>query len=290
VSTIFIYNRFKVTNKQKNVIHMQKEMAESQKHLIEEKQKEIIDSINYAKRIQFTLLAHDDLLLKNLPEHFVLFKPKDIVSGDFYWATERYDHIKKEKQFYLAVCDSTGHGVPGAFMGLLNTSFLNEAVNEKNIHEPAEVFEHVRSRLVDSISRDGGKDGMDAILIKIVEGRNEITYAAAYNKPLLVRKGELIQPGYDKIPIGQSDRHVKFSQFSVKVEKGDVLYLYTDGYADQFGGKKGGKLKEANLKKLLAELSAKSMEEQKLQLESEFNTWRGELEQVDDVCVIGIRF
>ena len=128
--------------------------------VIAEKNKDITDSINYAKRIQQALLASDDMLKRNLKEYFVLYKPKDIVSGDFYWAVE------KNGCFYLAVCDSTGHGVPGAFMSLLNISFLNEAINEKNISQPNEVFNHARKRLVENISSDGAQDGMDGILVK----------------------------------------------------------------------------------------------------------------------------
>ncbi|MGZ4099193.1 MAG: tetratricopeptide repeat protein, partial [Bacteroidia bacterium] len=166
---VFIYNRLQITNKQKKIIEEQKDLVEEKNHIIEEKQKEIIDSINYAKRIQHTLLANETLLNEHIPNHFIYFKPKDIVSGDFYWA-----HTVSNKQlprgselFYIAVCDSTGHGVPGAFMSLLNISFLNEAINEKNIREPHLILNHVRKRLIEEISRDGGQDGMDAVLLCI---------------------------------------------------------------------------------------------------------------------------
>lgn len=291
IFALFIFNRFKVTKKQNHIIHLQKELVEqkkqeveAQKALVEEKQFEIISSINYAKRIQYTLLAHEDVLRKNLSDYFVLYKPKDIVSGDFYWAVE-----KPGGDFYLAVCDSTGHGVPGAFMGLLNTSFLNEAVIEKGIAQPNRVFDYVRTRLVGSISREGGQDGMDAILVKFEKEKLNFTYAASNNQPVLIRNGKLVELEYDKMPIGKSEKKDSFREFSFSAEKGDMLYLYTDGYIDQFGGDKGKKFMEANLIDLLIKIHTRPAEEQRIVLDNEFEAWRGHLEQIDDVCVIGVR-
>jgi serine phosphatase RsbU (regulator of sigma subunit) len=254
------------------------------KEIIEEKQKEIVDSINYARKIQYALLANDNLLDKNLPEHFVFFKPKDIVSGDFYWATEHHE------KFYLAVCDSTGHGVPGAFMSLLNIGFLSEAIKEKNIVPPNEVLNYVRTRLIESIGNDGQQDGMDAILICIDAQSKNITYAAANNEPVLIRKNEIILLPKDKMPVGKGEKMSSFTLQSLVLETGDVLYLYTDGYADQFGGPKGKKFKSKALNELLIDYSSKSISEQENFLRKEFDAWKGNLEQVDDVCVVGIRF
>ncbi|MBL7918441.1 MAG: tetratricopeptide repeat protein, partial [Bacteroidia bacterium] len=170
VFSFFLYKRFQLTNKQKEII-------EKQKHLVDEKQKEILDSIHYAKRIQTTLLAHKEFINAHLASNFVLFKPKDIVSGDFYWATAV--NSATENLFYLAVCDSTGHGVPGAFMSLLNINFLNEAINEKGIYPPNEVFNYVRKRLIESISKDGQRDGFDGILVCFNKKDKTITYSAA---------------------------------------------------------------------------------------------------------------
>jgi tetratricopeptide (TPR) repeat protein len=153
-----LFNRFRLKKRAANELEIRNNEISNQKHIIEEKQKEITDSIHYAKRIQNTLLAHKDFIDKFIPQNFILFKPKDIVSGDFYWATEH------NNKFYLAVCDSTGHGVPGAFMSLLNIGFLSEAIKEKNISLPNEIFNYVRKRLTESIGSDGQKDGMDAIL------------------------------------------------------------------------------------------------------------------------------
>ncbi|MFI5205123.1 MAG: PP2C family protein-serine/threonine phosphatase, partial [Flavobacteriales bacterium] len=197
-----------------------------------------------------------------------------------------------EKSFYLAVCDSTGHGVPGAFMSLLNISFLNEAINEKGIEAPNEVFNHVRKRLIENVSHEGAQDGMDATLIKFqaLNSKFQIEYAAAYNAPLIIRNGAIVEGACDKMPIGKGDSTNKFKLFSLELKKGDVLYLYTDGYADQFGGSKGKKFKESKLKELLATIYTSTVQQQYETLERHIKEWQGELEQVDDICVIGIKF
>lgn len=262
-----------------------------QKKLVEEKQKEILDSIQYAKRIQSTLLAHSDFVNKHLPDNFILFKPKDIVSGDFYWATE------KNGKFYLGVCDSTGHGVPGAFMSLLNINFLNEAINEKGIEKPNEVFNFVRQRLIENISKEGQKDGFDGILLciqtlpptKELESRVKLTYSAAHNAPLLIRSSEIIELPTDKMPVGIGEKTDSFTLFDIELKANDMLYLYTDGFADQFGGPKGKKFKYKQLNELLLSINALPLLQQKQALENSFTSWKGELEQVDDVCLIGIK-
>ncbi len=261
----------------------QKQIIEEQKAIVEEKQKEILDSINYAQRIQYALLAHDELLKANLSEYFVLFKPKDIVSGDFYWAT------RKEDKFYLAVCDSTGHGVPGAFMSLLNISFLNEAINEKNIAEPNKILDHVRKRLIENVSQDGGQDGMDAILMCFDKTDHTISYSAAHNRPLLISKGQITALPADKMPIGKGEKTDPFALHTINAQKGDMLYLFTDGYADQFGGPKGKKYKYKQLEEKLAVLSAESPELQKKVLDETIIEWMEQLEQIDDICIVGIR-
>ncbi len=273
----------------KNKQHANKEITQ-QKIIIEEKQKAIVDSINYAKRIQYTLLAHADLLNENLNAHFVLFKPKDIVSGDFYWATSVSSSKKAEgNKFYLAVCDSTGHGVPGAFMSLLNIGFLSEAINEKGIYKPNEIFNYVRQKLIASISKEEQKDGFDGTLICFDKSNNTITYSSANNRVLLFNDGLLKELPYDKMPVGQGEKQDSFSSYQVHYKKGDILYLLTDGYSDQFGGPAGKKFKYKQFSNTLNEIASLPLNQQKEKLESSFHTWKGELEQVDDVCVIGIR-
>ena len=258
-----------------------------QKLLVEKKQKEIVDSLYYAQKIQKALLASDDLLLKILPEYFVLYKPKDIVSGDFYWATLKGD------RFYLAVCDSTGHGVPGAFMSLLNISFLNEAITERNITEPHEVFNHTRKKLIENVSQEGGQDGMDGVLISLPvngKGYGHMVYTGAYNTSIIIRDGGMIELNADKMPVGASPKQSEsFTLQSFELRKGDLVYAFTDGYADQFGGARGKKFKYRQLEEKLLAMSSLKMEEQKKQLEETLENWQGDLEQVDDILIMGIR-
>ena len=281
--SLVLFSRFKTIKKQKVLIELQEKQTKEQKDTIEEKQKEIIDSINYAKRIQYALLAHTEFLNENLPVHFTLFQPKDIVSGDFYWAT------KKGDKFFLAVCDSTGHGVPGAFMSLLNIGFLSEAINEKGIEKPNEVFDHVRQRLMQSISKEGQKDGFDGVLICIDQITNHITYSAANNNPVLIHNNELMELESDRMPVGMGERKEEFKIHTIDAKSGDILYLYTDGYADQFGGPRGKKFKYKQLNELLLSIHPKPLNVQHVELKNAFENWKGNLEQVDDVCVIGIK-
>ena len=279
----FMFNRFKVTKKQNHLIQNQKTELQKQKELVEEHQKETIDSIHYAKRIQNALMANSNLINENIEKNFILFKPKDIVSGDFYWATQYNNHL------YLAVCDSTGHGVPGAFMSLLNMGFLSEAIREKNILKPHEILNFVRERLINTISTDGQQDGMDGILICYNKQTHVIEYAAANNEPVLIRNNEILLLPKDKMPVGKGEKTNSFALHTIQLQKGDSLYLYTDGFADQFGGPKGKKFKYKPLNELLLNSTELDLEIQKTKLETTFNSWKGNLEQVDDVLLIGIK-
>ena len=262
----------------------QSEILEKQKFMLEERQKEIIDSITYAKYIQYALLAHSDFLKQNLPAHFILFQPKDIVSGDFYWAA------KKDNRFYFAICDCTGHGVPGAFMSLLNVSFLNEAINEKEIIAPNEILNYVRTKLVSSLAHQGHMDGMDGTLVCFTEESTRITYASAYNKPLLIRNNTILALEADKMPVGKGEKLLSFTHYELDLEKGDVIYFYTDGFADQFGGPLNKKFKYKALNDLLLSISVHPPNEQELLLKIAFENWKGNEEQIDDVCIAGIVF
>ncbi len=298
VFSFFIYKRFKVTSYQKELIEKQKvevnyqrELADSrraiveeQKEVLESKQKEILDSIHYAKRIQEVILTNEEYISSHLnTDHFIHYQPKDIVSGDFYWATQKND------KFYLAVCDSTGHGVPGAFMSLLNIGFLSEAINQREIEEPNEILNFVRKRLIENISKEGQKDGFDGILLCIDQKTKKITYSAAHNSPLLIKNNVITHQDADHMPVGLGEKKDDFKLYSLDHKKGDILYLYTDGYADQFGGPKGKKFKYKQLDELLLNLSKLPMKEQKLRLNETFITWKEDLEQIDDVLVIGMR-
>jgi predicted ATPase/GAF domain-containing protein len=266
-----------------------------QKNLIEEKaaelaarHKEITDSINYAERIQRALLASKNLLDENLPDYFVLFKPKDVVSGDFYWATKLLNN-----NFMLVTADSTGHGVAGAIMSIVNISCIKEAVS-KDIMSPDLLLNEIRKLVIQSLKNDGssegGKDGMDASLISFDFKNNMLHCACAINPVWIIRNKELIEVKVDRFPIGKHDLNkTPFGLQTIVLEKGDMIYTMTDGFADQFGGPKGRKFMYKQMKELMISISAEPMDVQQQKLDTVFNNWKGEMEQIDDVCVIGIR-
>ncbi|MES2762829.1 MAG: tetratricopeptide repeat protein [Bacteroidota bacterium] len=263
-------------------------VIEHQKAMVEEKQKEILDSINYAERIQRSFLATEELLQENLNQYFVFFQPKDVVSGDFYWGSKL-----SNGNFALATADSTGHGVPGAIMSILNISCLENAIKE-GCTSPADILNHTRTNIIERLKKDGsaegGKDGMDCSLICLNPTNSQLNYAAANNPIWVVRDNVLIELTPDKMPVGKHDKDQNsFAQHSFDLKKGDVIYALTDGMADQFGGPKGKKFMYKKLKEFLVSISGLSMTEQKDKLDIALNNWKGGLEQVDDVCVVGIR-
>lgn len=273
--------------KANKLLSAQKSEIEKQKHLVDEKQKEILDSINYAKRIQTALMANSKLLSDNLNEHFVLFKPKDIVAGDFFWATRMPD------SFIYITADSTGHGVPGAFMSLLNISKLNDVINQ-GISRPDLVLNEVKSRIIKALNPEGSseesKDGMDAILCKLDLKRMTLQYAAANNSFCIIRNKQIITCKADKMPVGKShDDSSLFTFNEIPLEKGDMVYTFTDGYGDQFGGPEGKKFKHKQLREIFVEVSELSINQQFEHINTRFEDWKGALEQVDDVLVIGVR-
>ena len=280
IFALFVFNRFKISQKQKLII-------QKQKYIVEEKHKEITDSINYAERIQYSFLAAKEMLDENLKDYFILFKPKDIVSGDFYWSG-----ILNNGLFILATADSTGHGVPGAIMSLLNITSLEKAIEHSNC--PSEILDLTRktiiSRLKQDRSNEGGKDGMDCSLT-VYDFKNKKLIVAAANNPVwIVRGNETIEIKPDKMPVGKHDRDtVSFTQQEIDLQTGDVVYTLTDGFPDQFGGEKGKKFMSKNLRELLAANAHLPMHEQKELLVTTFKNWVGDMEQVDDVTVIGVR-
>ncbi|MDP2388358.1 MAG: tetratricopeptide repeat protein [Bacteroidota bacterium] len=275
-------------NQKKNkIITEQKELVERQKHIVEEKHKEITDSINYAERIQRSFLATKELLDENLKNYFILFKPKDVVSGDFYWA-----EMLSNGNFILATADSTGHGVPGAIMSLLNITSLEKAI--EHYTDPAEILGHTRQTIIKRLKRDGsaegGKDGMDCSLMTFDFQNKKLQIAVAHNPVWIVRENDFIEIKADKMPVGKHDRDKEpFTSHTIDLISGDVIYTLTDGFPDQFGGPKGKKFMSKNLKELLAKNSVLPMHEQKELLEKIFRDWVANIEQVDDVTLIGIR-
>lgn len=283
-----LFKRFKVSQNQKDVI-------QKQKHLVDEKQKEIHDSIHYAKRIQMAMLTSEDYISRNLKaEYFIFYQPKDIVSGDFYWANAQHN------KFYIATADCTGHGVPGSFMSLLNISFLNENVIERKIENPAQILNEQRKKIIKALNptgKENSKDGMDCVLCAFEfpsstekNGTVKLSFAAANNPLWLVRNKELTEYKADKMPVGKyEDDSQDFTSQNIDLQKGDIIYTFTDGYADQFGGDRGKKFFGKNLKELLIKNCHIPMAQQKEELSKTINTWKGNAEQVDDILVIGVR-
>lgn len=310
----------------------QKEELEHQKEIISQKNKDITDSINYAEKIQRAILPDPEKIKKALPESFILFQPRDIVSGDFFW----YNEIERSEEsgvgskgkentsvsplrtpnsklILLAAADCTGHGVPGAFMSMINTSLLNEAVNEKKIHQPNEILNEARRGIIRALKQKGEsgeqKDGMDVGIISLEFGvrssensslpptpdsqlPTKLQFAGANNSLYIIRNSntpvlEEIDP--DPMPVAISDRTGDFTNHTLEIKKGDTIYVFTDGYADQFGGPKGKKFKYAQFKQLLLSIQNKSMERQKEILDKTMAEWKGTLEQIDDILVIGVR-
>jgi ligand-binding sensor domain-containing protein/serine phosphatase RsbU (regulator of sigma subunit) len=264
------------------------EIAEQKKE-IEEKNKDITASIRYAKRIQDAILPPDEFVKTYLPKTFVLFKPKDIVSGDFYWLSD-----KKDKILFAAV-DCTGHGVPGAFMSIVGHNLLDQIVAEHGLTKPSEILDALNKSVSDTLRQtyidDHVKDGMDIALCAFDRNTQTFEYAGAFNPLWLIRNGELIETKADKFPIGnlKVGEQKKFTNHIVPLVKGDTLYIFSDGFADQFGGPNGKKLKYSVFKNILLSIQQLSMEEQGEYLNKTIEDWRGELEQVDDILVIGTR-
>jgi len=293
--TIIISKQKEEVEQQKSMVEKQNVLIEHQKAIVEEKNKDITDSIKYASRIQRALLTTDEYIGKQLKEYFILFKPRDIVSGDFYWAYASPPQVGEGwgEAFYIACCDCTGHGVPGAFMSLLNITMLNEAIIERKIIRPDFVLNDIRTSIIKALNPDGadsGKDGMDCALAMIDFKNNVLQTSCANNPVWIVRGNELIEIHPDKMPVGiQHGEQKSFTVHTINLRKGDVIYMFTDGYADQFGGPKGKKFKYKALQEILIANSQRHMSEQKAILELTFEEWKGDLEQVDDVLVIGVR-
>jgi serine phosphatase RsbU (regulator of sigma subunit) len=316
VLLFYMLRTYRQKKKANLVLEEKNLLIEEQKKFVEEKNKDITDSINYAKRIQLALLKEQTHISKHLPEHFIYFKPKDIVAGDFYWASEKQNFL------YLAAADCTGHGVPGAFLTMLGVAFLNEINATTELLNPAEILNKLRTRFIRELSQTGAegesKDGMDISLMRLDLKTNEMQWAGA-NNPLWILKTNdtrnpigfnetdkkqsnselhetpetspllLIETKADKQPIGYSLNPKPFSNHVFQLQKGDSFYLFTDGFADQFGGPSGKKFKYSKLKEKFIEVSHHSLNEQKQLLDKVFEEWKGVYEQLDDVCVIGLR-
>lgn len=268
-------------------IASQNEQLEEQKAELTRKSNDILDSIKYAKRIQNTILPTETKLGEMFHEHFVFYVPKDIVSGDFYWA-KKVDHLD-----VFGVFDCTGHGVPGALVSIVGNNALVRAINEFQLRSPESILDKMRDLVISSFKTDGNQhlnDGMDAALCTIDAEKNKLYYSGANNECIVIRNGEIFELTPNKQPVGEFIYPKPFVLHEFDLEPGDVVYLYSDGYVDQFGGPKGKKFKSGTFKKLLLDIAKMPMNEQMTIIQSTFYDWKGELDQVDDVCVLGVRF
>ncbi len=293
----------KLIQKQKEEVERQKTVAEQQKELVEEKNTEIMDSITYAKRIQTAILPPKKVVKEYLKESFILYKPKDIVAGDFYWIESVDDQV------IFAAADCTGHGVPGAMVSVVCHNAMNRAVREFGLRNPAEILDKTRELVIETFDKSESevKDGMDIALCALDLKTLALKYSGA-NNPLWIVRKELVplheiseeQPyeennpyvieiKADIQPIGKHAGQKPFTGQDVQLFAGDTIFIFTDGFPDQFGGPKGKKFKYKPFKELLLANQGKPMEEQKQLLDESIENWRGELEQVDDICIIGVK-
>jgi len=284
----------KLLEKQNKKINDQKTEIEKQRDLANRQKKDILDSIEYASRIQNALLPPDYMLEKGLSEYFLFFKPRDVVSGDFYWMTQ------KDNKIIIAAADCTGHGVPGAFMSMLGIAFLNEIVNRitENKHvfslQANEILNQLRNYIIQSLHQDqdksDSKDGIDIALTIIDFNNKKIQFAGAHNSLILIRNNEIIEKKADRMPVAIHKKADKsFTNHELDIKEDDMIYLFSDGYPDQIGGSKGRKFMSRKFKELLLEIHQKPMEEQKQILNNKFEEWKSGYQQLDDVLIIGTR-
>lgn len=281
----FIYNRLKLTRKQKGIIEEQKGQVDIAYGELEVKNIQIMDSINYARRIQSAILPPEKLVKSYLKNSFILYKPKDIVAGDFYWMEPM------GKNVLFAAADCTGHGVPGAMVSVVCNNGLNRAVREYNLNDPGSILDKTREIVIQEFekSEEDVQDGMDIAICCLKDQR--LSYAGANNPLWIIRNNTDVIEEYkaNKQPIGKYDKVQPYTTHHIQLHSGDTFYIFSDGFADQFGGPKGKKFMAAKFKKLLLRIQDKNMEEQYHLLNNHFEEWKGDLEQLDDVCVIGVR-
>lgn len=282
IGILYFYLKLKKTNL---ALNDKNDAITLQKLLIEDKNKEILDSISYAKRIQSAILPSKELIEDSFADSFIIYIPKDIVAGDFYWMEQ------KDNKILFAAADCTGHGVPGAMVSVICNNGLNKSVREYRLTDPGKILNKTREIVLKQFekSEDEVKDGMDIALCSL-EG-NTLKYAGANNPLWILRKNDTAveEIKADKQPIGQFDNPKPYTTHTIELEKGDNIYIFSDGFADQFGGEKGKKFKTLNFKNLLLSIQNHTMKEQEASIKNAFEKWKGDLEQVDDICIIGVK-
>jgi len=285
VLIVFVIRANLQRKKANKLLTEQKAEIEKQKHSLEEKQKEILDSIIYAKRLQDAILPPDAFLDTNLTNYFIYYRPKDIVAGDFYWAEKVND------LFFIAAADSTGHGVPGAMVSVVCSNALNRATKEFNLSQPGKILDKTRELVLETFEKSSSevKDGMDISLL-CFDFKNKAVFWSGANNPLwYIQDNELKEIKADKQPIGKTDDPKPFSTHQIEYKENTTFYLFTDGFPDQFGGPKGKKFKYKQFQEILLNKVGEAMFVQEDFINQTLENWKGELEQVDDICVIGIR-
>lgn len=260
---------------------------QAQKEHIEKQNKEIKYSFDYAKKIQNTVLPGNEVFETLFGEHFIFFKPRDIVSGDFYWISQNGSRI------VLTAADCTGHGVPGSLMSMLGITMLHEIVNEKGISDSNEILNQLRLSIARTLKQEGKigeqKDGIDMALVIYDTKKKQLEFSGANNPIYIVRNGEMLEYKGNNMPVAYYERMSDFSKYTIDMKQGDRVYMFTDGFPDQFGGPQGKKFKYRPFKDLLLEVHERPMEEQHRILSLIFDEWKGDLSQIDDVLVIGLR-
>ena len=282
---VFLY----IIAKRLRTIREQKVIIEEQHELLNQSHKDVTDSINYAKRIQDALMTSSVYMKDILKDSFIIFKPKDVVSGDFYWVHKTMDNL-----VFFVVADCTGHGVPGAFMSMIGNSLLNEVIIEDKVTEPALILDKLRELLIKSLKQQGGdentKEGMDIALCKLDSKKLEIEYAGAFNPMFHIRDGVLSEYKPNNQPIGvYAGEKMPFTNHKIKVEKGDMIYISSDGYPDQFGGPKGKKFLKKRFSDMILKASTQPISAQEKLIETTLKDWMEGHEQIDDICVMGVR-
>jgi serine phosphatase RsbU (regulator of sigma subunit) len=260
------------------------------KRVIERQKKEMAQSIKYASYIQKALLPSDSIIKILFPEYFLIYLPRDIVSGDFYWT------LKSKKRTYFALADCTGHGVPGAFLSILGLSLLNQVIDRHNPLAASDALNIIREYIMKALHQTGElteqKDGIDMSFLMLDTEKNILEFAGAFQPLYIIRNGnQLMEIPGDKMPIGiAAEEEVSFKNHSIELTDGDMIYLFTDGYVDQFGGPDGKKFKFRPFRNLLLNICNYPMERQKEAITRQYYDWRGDLLQLDDISIFGFRY
>jgi serine phosphatase RsbU (regulator of sigma subunit) len=292
VLNVYLIGEFvKARGKAEKQISNQKQLLEHSNRELESKNEDIISSINYAKRIQQAILPNDDTIQRGIPSSFIFYQPRDIVSGDFYWFSET-----DENSYIIVAADCTGHGVPGAFMTVIGSNLLSQIIGENEVHEPSLIMPQLDDHITATLKQEKQhvriiQDGMDLSLLKVDKKKKEFIFTSAKRPAIFIRKGEIMEFKGSKSSLGGLRSGDKtFDEIRMNYQEGDMIYLFTDGYTDQFGGPENKKFMIRRLRELLLAIWQLPMTEQEKKISTAINSWIGKHEQTDDILLMGIRF